>query len=192
MNKKPNSFTSAGTEVDSDIQLIELPSASIEANPMLPAVEFREPLCLRVKYELSAEFVSKINSESNCKVQKVIEILNCKMLEYWIDCPKEKESLITDYAFMTWIKNPVFQKYYHSTRAFEEIAEQYISERYKNEPNNNEEVKILSSVIKSLRTALIMALHHDGWSEEDGKPKSVNNTLGCPKWVIKSFEVLGQ
>ena len=99
------------------------------SNEALPTVEFREPLCLRVKYELSAEFVSKVYSESDCKIQKVIEIITCKMLEYWIDCPKEKEKLITDYAFMTWIKNPVFQKYYHGTRAFEEIAEQYIAER---------------------------------------------------------------
>lgn len=103
------------------------------ANTMLPAVEFREPLCLRVKYELSAEFVLKVNSEKGCRVQKVIEILNCKMLEYWIDCPKEKENLITDYAFMTWIKNPVFQKYYHGSRAFEKIADDYISERLKQE-----------------------------------------------------------
>jgi len=109
------------------------PSSGNIANAVLPAVEFREPLCLRVKYELSADFVSKVNSEKDCKVQKVIEILNCKMLEYWIDCPKEKESLITDYAFMTWIKNPVFQKYYHGTRAFEEIAEQYIAERLNKE-----------------------------------------------------------
>lgn len=110
-----------------------LPSANLVQNGMLPAVEFREPICLRVKFELSAEFVSKVNSEEGCKVQNVFEILSCKMLEYWIDCPKEKENLITDYAFMTWIKNPVFQKYYHGTRAFEEIAENYISERLKKE-----------------------------------------------------------
>ena len=42
---------------------------------------------------------------------------------------KEKENDITDMAFMTWIKNPVFQKYYHDTRAFKEIAEKYVTER---------------------------------------------------------------
>lgn len=102
-------------------------------NTLLDDGVFRGPLCLIVKYELSSEFVSKVNSEKDCKVQKVIEILNCKMLQYWIDCPKEKERLITDYAFMTWIKNPVFQKYYHGTKAFDEIAEQYIAERLKKE-----------------------------------------------------------
>lgn len=165
------------------------------ANAVLPAVEFREPLCLRVKYGLSAEFVSKVNSEKDCKVQNVFEILNCKMLEYWIDCPKEKESLITDYAFMTWIKNPVFQKYYHGSKAFELIAENYIAERNKNESDNNDyekEVKKLSSAVKSLKAILIMALHHDGWAEENGQAKPIHNKLGAPQWVVKSFEALLQ
>jgi len=172
-----------------------LTSSGNIANAVLPAVEFRDPLCLRVKYELSADFVSKVNSEKDCKVQKVIEILNCKMLEYWIDCPKEKESLITDYAFMTWIKNPVFQKYYHGTKAFELIAENYIAERNKNESDNNDyekEVKNLSSALKSLKAVLIMALHHDGWAEENGKAKPIHNKLGAPQWVVKSFEALHQ
>lgn len=121
------------TELNS-ITTVEVSTSSGNiANAVLPAVEFREPLCLRVKYELSSEFVSMVNSETGCEVQKVIEILNCKVLEYWIDCPKEKENLITDYAFMTWIKNPVFQKYYSGSKAFELIAENYIDERLNKE-----------------------------------------------------------
>lgn len=191
-----NSKRQAGTEVETSTNAELNLSAPITPSPMLAAVEFREPLCLCVKYELSAEFVSKVNSESNCKVQKVIEILNCKMLEYWIDCPKEKESLITDYAFMTWIKNPVFQKYYLGTKAFEQIAENYISERNKIETDNlidfEKQINKLSSTIKSLRTALFMALFHDGWAEENGSPKPVGNCLGSPNWVVKSFEALAQ
>ncbi len=104
--------------------------------------EYKEPICLRVRYELSSEFVSKVNAEPGCKVRNVIEILTCKMLEYWIDCPKEKENQITDYAFMTWIKNPVFQKYYHGTKAFEEIAEQYINERLNKEHGQSDYTKV--------------------------------------------------
>lgn len=103
---------------------------AIDANTVCAV--FIEPSCFRVKNELSNEFVQKVKSEG-CKIEKVIEILNCNVLEYWINCPKEKESIISDYAFMTWIKNPVFQKYYHGTKAFEKIAEQYINERLSKE-----------------------------------------------------------
>lgn len=89
----------------------------------------KEPLILSVKYELASDFSSKVNSEPGCKTNKVIELVTCKVLQYWIDCPKEKEDLITDYAFMTWIKNPVFQKYYHESANFKLISEQYIKDR---------------------------------------------------------------
>ena len=104
-------------------------NTAIDANTVLTPVF---PLCLRVKYELSNEFIQKVNSEG-CKIEKVIELLNCKMLEYWINCPKEKEELITDFAFMTWIKNPVFQKYYYGSKAFEDISEKYINDRLSEE-----------------------------------------------------------
>lgn len=45
-------------------------------------MEYKEPLCLWVKYELSNEFAMMVNSEPGCKVEKVIELLTCKMLEY--------------------------------------------------------------------------------------------------------------
>src|SRR6185503_8585690 len=90
--------------------------------------EINEPLCLTVKYALVFEFRALVEKEPDCKVRNVIEIKSGELLQYWIDCPKEKDNLITDMAFMTWIKNPIFQKYYHHTEAFKEIAEKYIEE----------------------------------------------------------------
>lgn len=91
----------------------------------------REPICLTVKYNLAFEFRALVEKTEGCVVKNVIEIKSGELLQYWIDCPKEKENLITDMAFMTWIKNPVFQKYYHGTKAFDEISEKYISEHCK-------------------------------------------------------------
>lgn len=93
------------------------------------SLQFREPLCLTVKYALAFEFRALVERMQDCKIKNVIEIKSCELLQYWIECPKEKENEITDMAFMTWIKNPVFQKYYHDTRAFQEIAEKYVSEQ---------------------------------------------------------------
>lgn len=93
------------------------------------SLQFRKPLCLTVKYALAFEFRALVEQMKDCKIKNVIEIKSGELLQYWIECPKEKENDITDMAFMTWIKNPVFQKYYHDTRAFQEIAEKYVSER---------------------------------------------------------------
>jgi len=93
------------------------------------SLQFREPLCLTVRYALAFEFRALVEQLQCCKIKNVIEIKSCELLQYWIECPKEKENEVTDMAFMTWIKNPVFQKYYHNTRAFQEIAEKYVSER---------------------------------------------------------------
>lgn len=93
------------------------------------SLQFREPLCLTVKYALAFEFRALVERIADCKVKNVIEIKSGELLQYCIECPKEKENEITDMAFMTWIKNPVFQKYYHDTRAFQEIADKYVSER---------------------------------------------------------------
>lgn len=86
-------------------------------------------ICLSVRYQLANNFRSLVEALPNCKVQNVVEISNCKILQYIIDCPKEHEGVIVDYAFMTWIKNPVFQKYYGGTKEFDAIAEAYIKER---------------------------------------------------------------
>ena len=93
------------------------------------SLQFLEPLCLTVKYALAFEFRALVEQMQDCKIKNVIEIKSCELLQYWIECPKEKENEITDMAFMTWIKNPVFQKYYHETRSFQEIAEKYVSEQ---------------------------------------------------------------
>lgn len=89
---------------------------------------YKEPLCLNVKYELAFEFRALVEKIPNCEVRKVIEIKTCEILQYWIDCPKEKEDEIVDMAFMTWIKNPEFQKYYKETPAFKKMIEGDISE----------------------------------------------------------------
>lgn len=86
------------------------------------------PLCLMVKYELAFEFRSKVEQIEGCKVSKVIEIKSGELLQYWVDCPTELEEQITDFAFMTFIRNPIFQKYYKGTKAFEKIAEKYLAE----------------------------------------------------------------
>ena len=94
--------------------------------PVIGSLQFREPLCLTVKYALAFEFRALVEKMQDCKIKNVIEIKSGELLQYWIECPKEKENDITDMAFMTWIKNPVFQKYYHDTRAFQEIADKYV------------------------------------------------------------------
>lgn len=69
-----------------------------------------ENLCLAVKYQLSGEFRSLVESIQGCRVLNVVEIKSCEILQFVIECPTEKQNTVVDYAFMTWIKNPVFQK----------------------------------------------------------------------------------
>ena len=88
-----------------------------------------ETLCLTVKYDLAYDFKVLVQSVQGCKIKNVIEMKTGELIQYWIECPKEKENEITEMAFMTWVRNPVFQMYYHHSKAFQEIAERYISER---------------------------------------------------------------
>ena len=106
--------------------------------------EYKQPLCLTVTYRLAFEFRRLVEQLKDCHIEKVIEIKSGYdgFIQYWIKCPKEHENLITDYAFMTYIKNPVFQKYYHETKAFEEIAEQYINERLNKEYGQSDYTKV--------------------------------------------------
>lgn len=46
-----------------------------------------------------------------------------ELLEYHIECPKEKEDLIIDFGFMTFISNPFFQKHYQEHPVFKLIAQ---------------------------------------------------------------------
>ncbi len=83
-----------------------------------------------IKFELSYEFKTLVEKEGG-EIKNVCEIKSGEILQYWIICPKEKEGLISDYAFQTWIKNPVFQKYYHVSKEFQKIADKYILDREK-------------------------------------------------------------
>ena len=85
-------------------------------------------LSLHINYALHSNFRQRL-SEIGIKVLNTVEVVNSKVLMYIIDCPKELESDVTDLAFMTWIKNPVFQKYYHGTKEYEAIKEAYLLER---------------------------------------------------------------
>ena len=114
---------------DRVIEPIEAKQQLLDLFAVSGSLQFREPLCLTVKYALAFEFRALVERIADCKVKNVIEIKSGELLQYWIECPKEKENEITDMAFMTWIKNPVFQKYYHDTMAFQEIADKYVSER---------------------------------------------------------------
>jgi hypothetical protein len=107
----------------------EVETGNLQQGAVSGSLQYREPLCLTVKYALAFDFRALVEQMQDCKIKNVIEIKSGELLQYWIDCPKEKENDITDMAFMTWIKNPVFQKYYHDTRAFKEIAEKYVTER---------------------------------------------------------------
>ena len=76
-------------------------------------VSIKPPLELLVQYDLAARFRQDVEAIPDCRVRKVIELITCKLLLYWIDCPDDKIELITDMAFMTFITNPEFQKYYN-------------------------------------------------------------------------------
>jgi hypothetical protein len=70
---------------------------------------------LPVNTNLAPQFIAKVK-EIGAKIINVIEIKSSPMkpedgiLLYIIET--DKEDLITDYAFYTWIKNENFQKYY--------------------------------------------------------------------------------
>lgn len=87
---------------------------------------FRWPLSLMVNYALANHFVCLVNQIKECKIQNVAEMKACEVLLYLVECPKEKEEIVVDYAFMTWIKNPKIQTHYLDTKEFQEIAEQYL------------------------------------------------------------------
>jgi len=89
---------------------------------------YKDPLCLPTKYALSFKFRELVERNRDCKVINVIETKCMEVLTYIITCPDEKRELISDMAFMTWIKNPKFQKYFEETAEFKIIAAQYLAE----------------------------------------------------------------
>lgn len=85
-------------------------------------------LHLFVNYALSSDFVNKVNSEGFGYIKNVFEIISCELLQYWIECPQCKVEIITEYAFMTFIRNPKFQKHYADSSNYKPIGEQYNQE----------------------------------------------------------------
>lgn len=65
-----------------------------------------------VKFSRAEQFIEKVNAELNCKIIKVSEWISNELLEYIIECPETKQEYIAELAFMTFISNPKFQKYY--------------------------------------------------------------------------------
>jgi hypothetical protein len=51
----------------------------------------------------------------------VIEIISGELLEYWIECPEDLKGQVIDWAFMTHVYNPEFQKYYGHTEEFKRM-----------------------------------------------------------------------
>jgi len=78
-----------------------------------------------IKYDLAADFRNLISNIEGCEIVKVIELESDFLLQYWIKSKEEDVEKISDMAFMTWIKNPEFQKYYQNSEAFQKIAEDY-------------------------------------------------------------------
>lgn len=81
-----------------------------------------------VNYNLSSDFVDKVNSEGNGYIKNVFEYISGELLQYWIECPPNKVEIIQEYAFMTFIKNPKFQKHYASSKNYKPIGEKYNAE----------------------------------------------------------------
>lgn len=90
---------------------------------------YESPIEIFVNYELADDCRKLIEKLEGCKIIKVIEVVNCKVLSFWVKCPKDSEKEICDMAFMTFIKNPIFQRRYHGTKAFENISEAYIKSK---------------------------------------------------------------
>jgi hypothetical protein len=64
-----------------------------------------------VNHKMADQFVEKANGAS-CKILNVSEWISNELLEYIIECPETKTEYILELAFMTFISNPKFQKYY--------------------------------------------------------------------------------
>jgi len=92
-----------------------------------------EPLELAVKYYLHSAFRAKAESIAGVKVVNVVEMKTCEVMTYILECLEEHKENVCDLAFMTWITNPIFQKYYHGCEPYEKAKEAYLKERERNE-----------------------------------------------------------
>jgi hypothetical protein len=82
---------------------------------------------LFVNSKLYSDFKSLVNQIEGCNVSNSLE-MSIDLLQVIIECPIEHQEKVQELAFMTWIKNPEFQKYYQDSKAFKEIAKEYIAE----------------------------------------------------------------
>lgn len=76
-----------------------------------------------VRYALRCEFRRLVEGEG-CKIVNVIETISRQVITYIIDVPDDKVKIVEDYAFMTFITNEAFQKYYKITPALLENIRQ--------------------------------------------------------------------
>lgn len=90
-----------------------------------------------VRLQLSDQFRDKIN-EIGGKVENVVEQIAQVGLTFILEIPDDQEEYVQDLAFMTWIKNPKFQKYYKindqllaEIKKADEFHEYVIAERAK-------------------------------------------------------------
>jgi hypothetical protein len=71
-----------------------------------------EVIEVMVQYKRADHFVEKVKVETDCTIISVREWLSNELLQYVIECPLLKKDYITELAFMSFISNPKFQKYY--------------------------------------------------------------------------------
>ena len=64
-----------------------------------------------VKYEFAYDFM-QLAVQNGCIYKNMIELMCCKLLSCHLEVPEEKEELINEMAFQTFVSNPIFQKYY--------------------------------------------------------------------------------
>ena len=57
------------------------------------------------------------------KIINTVGTLDPNIILLIVEYPPELEAQIADYAFMTWISNPAFQKYYLESKAWQDYSE---------------------------------------------------------------------
>jgi hypothetical protein len=83
-----------------------------------------------VRYQLAGDFTQAIK-----KIPHRIAYagqFGADLMYYEIEADNDSHNIIADYAFMTNVANPVFQKYYHDSPAYKIIAKEYVDSRQEN------------------------------------------------------------
>lgn len=81
---------------------------------------------LAVYPPLEQDFRELVQKE-NGKITWNTEIIMGKWVILFIEVDNSKNELINDMAFMTFVKNPKFQKYYTNSENYKKIANEYIT-----------------------------------------------------------------